>query len=203
MARSPRIPAPRSASLSRYSAVAIALHWLIAALILGNIALAWTFQNTPQGLTWFKLIQLHKSVGITVLALSLLRLGWRLINPPPPEPASLKPWERAASQVVHWGFYGIMIGMPLSGWILVSASLKGLPTVLYGVIPWPHIGAVHALPFEARKVWSHNAATTHGALAWLAYALIVLHVGAALKHWLIDRDGVIGRMAPFLARGAR
>ena len=68
----------------RYSAVAITLHWLIAALILANIGLAWTFKNTPQGLTWFKLIQLHKSVGITVLVLSLARLAWRLFNPPPP-----------------------------------------------------------------------------------------------------------------------
>jgi cytochrome b561 len=189
---------PLARSLTRYSSVAIVLHWLIALLILGNIALAWTFQNTPQGLLWFKLIQLHKSVGITVLLLSVIRLAWRLINPPPPEPNSLKPWERIASQIVHWGFYLIMIAMPLSGWVLVSASLKSLPTVLYGVVPWPHIGAVHALPVDARKMWSSNAANTHGALAWLAYALIVLHVGAAMKHALLDRDSVIGRMIPFL-----
>lgn len=190
-------------ALSRYSAVAITLHWLIALLILGNIVLAWTFQNTPQGLLWFNLIQLHKSVGITVLVLSLARLGWRLLNPPPPEPATLQPWEHIASRVVHWGFYVIMLGMPLSGWVLVSASTKGLPTLLYGKIPWPHIGPVHALPLDARKVWSGNAANTHEVLAWLAYLLIVLHVGAALKHWLIDRDTVIGRMVPFLSRGAR
>ena len=189
--------------ISRYSAVAIAFHWLIAALILANIGLAWTFKNTPQGLTWFKLIQLHKSVGITVLVLSLLRLAWRLFNPPPPHPPTLKPWEHIASQVVHWGFYVIMIAMPLTGWIMVSASARNLPTVLYGLVPWPHIGFIHALAPEARKAWSHWGETGHGLLAWLAYALIALHVGAALKHWLIDRDPVIGRMIPFLARGAR
>lgn len=190
-------------SLSRYSAVAIALHWLIAALILTNIGLAWTFNNTPQGLTWFKLIQLHKSIGITVLLLSLARLAWRLVNPPPPEAASLKPWERIASRVVHWGFYVIMIGLPLSGWVMVSASLRGLPTLLYGAIPWPHIAPIHALPMDARKAWSHWSENAHGLLAWMTYALVVLHVGAAMKHWLIDRDTVIGRMVPFLSRGAQ
>jgi cytochrome b561 len=184
--------------VTRYSAVAIALHWLIAALILTNIGLAWTFQNTPQGLAWFKLIQLHKSVGITVLLLSVARLGWRLVNPPPPEPAGLKPWERIASRTVHWGFYVVMLGLPLSGWVLVSASLKGLPTLLYGALPWPHLGFVHGLPVEARKVWSKDAANVHGLLAWLTYFLVVLHVGAATKHWLLDRDPVIGRMIPFL-----
>lgn len=189
--------------LSRYSTVAITLHWLIAVLILSNIVLAWIFQNTPQGLAWFKLIQLHKSVGITVLLLSVLRLAWRLLNPPPPEPASLKHWERIASQVVHWGFYVIMIGMPLSGWVLVSASLKGLPTMLYGVVPWPHLGFIHAMPVDARKAWSGGAANIHGLLAWMAYGLVFLHVGGAMKHWLIDRDSVIGRMIPFLrARSA-
>lgn len=179
------------------------LHWLIALLILGNIALAWTFKNTPQGLVWFKLIQLHKSIGITVLLLSLARLAWRLANPPPPLPASLKAWEKTASQAVHWGFYLIMIGLPLTGWIMVSASMRSLPTVLYGVVPWPHIGFIHALAPDLRKVWSHWGETGHGLLAWLAYALIVLHIGAALKHAFVDRDPVLGRMVPFLARGAR
>lgn len=188
---------------ARYSAVAIALHWLIAALILTNIALAWTFTRMPQGLAWFQVIQWHKSVGITVLLLSLVRLGWRLANPAPPLPDTLKPWERTAAQAVHWGFYLIMIGLPLTGWVMVSASLRGLPTLLYGVVPWPHIGPIHDLPVPARKAWSHYSETGHGILAWIAYALVVLHVGAACKHLFLDRDGVVGRMIPFLARGAR
>jgi cytochrome b561 len=115
----------------------------------------------------------------------------------------LKPWEILISRLVHWGFYGIMIGMPLTGWAMVSASTRNLPTVLFGVAPWPHIGFIHALPLDARKVWSHWSETGHGVLAWLAYGLIVLHVSAVLKHALLDRDPVLGRMAPFLARGAR
>jgi cytochrome b561 len=190
-------------SISRYSAVAIGLHWLIAVLILTNIVLAWTFLKMPQGLAEFKLIQLHKSVGITVLLLSLVRLGWRLFNPPPPLPPTMKRWEAIASQVVHWGFYVVMIGMPVTGWIMASASTLNLPTLLYGLVPWPHIGFVHALPLAARKVWGHWAGNGHGLLAWTAYGLIVLHVCAVAKHTLIDRDPVFGRMLPFLARGGR
>lgn len=185
-------------SLSRYSAVAIALHWLIALAIIGNIGLAWTFNKLPKGTLFFDLIQLHKSVGITVLVLSVARLAWRVGNPPPPLPDSLKPWEKAASQAVHWGFYLIMIGLPLSGWAMVSASTFNLPTILFKTIPWPHIGYIHDLPMDARKVWSHNSEAVHGLFGKLTYVLILLHVGAALKHQFIDRDAVLSRMIPFL-----
>ncbi len=188
-------------SVTRYSTVAIILHWVIALLILANIALAWTFQNIPKGLTEYNLVQLHKSFGISVLLLSVLRLAWRLFNPPPPEPP-MPGWQRIASQVVHWGFYVIMIGMPLSGWIMVSASPLNLPTLLYKTIPWPHLAFVHDLPMDARKVWGHWGGTVHGLLAWLAYGLIALHVAAALKHQFFDRDNLIARMALFLGRAA-
>ncbi len=177
------------------------LHWLIAALILANIVLAWTFQTMPKGLAEFQLIQLHKSFGITVLLLSVLRLAWRLLNPPPPAPPMPR-WQRIASQVVHWGFYAVMIGMPLSGWVMVSASKLGLPTLLYGAIPWPHLAFVHDLAPDAKKVWDYWAGQTHATLAWIAYGLIVLHVGAALKHQFFDRDNLIYRMAPIFGRPA-
>ncbi len=182
-------------SLSRYSTVAIILHWLIALLILANIGLAWTFQNIPKGLLEFKLIQLHKSFGITVLLLSVLRLAWRLGNPPPPEPAMPR-WQLIASQIVHWGFYVIMIGLPLSGWIMVSASTYNLPTLLYGKIPWPHIAVIHNLPTASRKAVDDAMDLTHQTLAWIAYGLIALHVAGALKHQFFDRDNILYRMAP-------
>jgi cytochrome b561 len=188
-------------SLTRYSTVAILLHWLIAILILANIVLAWTFQNIPRGLLEFNLIQLHKSFGITVLVLSVLRLGWRLINPPPPQPP-MPTWQRWAAAAVHWGFYVFMIGMPLSGWAMVSTSSLNLPTLLYGVIPWPHIAALHHLPLASRKLWGAWMGDTHATLAWLAYGLIALHVAAALKHQFFDRDNLIYRMAPFLSRSS-
>jgi len=185
----------RGAISIRYSTVAIVLHWLIALLILANIGLALTFQNIPKGLLEFKLIQLHKSFGMTVLLLSVLRLAWRLFNPPPPEPAMPK-WQLVVSQIVHWGFYVIMIGMPLSGWIMVSASTYNLPTLLYGAIPWPHIAAVHNLPMASRKAVDDAMGLTHLTLAWIAYGLILLHVAAALKHQFFDRDNLLFRMAP-------
>ena len=86
---------------------------------------------TPQS---FAVTQLHKSIGITILLLSLIRLGWRLTNPPPPEPPTLAPWERMLSQVVHWGFYFVMIAMPLTGWLMVSASKTAIPTVLFWTV---------------------------------------------------------------------
>jgi cytochrome b561 len=186
-------------SLSRYSIIAIVLHWLIALLIFSNIGLAWTFQNIPQGLTEFRLIQLHKSIGITVLLLSLLRLAWRLFNPPPPQPPMPR-WQTLTSGAVHWGFYLIMIGLPLSGWIMVSASPLNIPTLLYGVVPWPHFPAVHALTPGGRKALGGAMGLTHESLAYLAYGLIGLHVAGALKHQLYDRDNLLLRMAPFGGR---
>ncbi len=182
----------------RYAAVAIGLHWLIAALILTNIWLAWGFDDL-KGLALFNQTQLHKSVGITVLILSLGRLGWRLTHRPPPMPAHMARWEKLAAHAAHWGFYVIMIGMPITGWIMVSASTTNIPTVLFKTIPWPHVGFVHALPMGERKGIEDAMAETHELLAWMAYALIVLHVAAALKHQLWNKDGLIWRMAPFAA----
>jgi cytochrome b561 len=181
--------------------VAIVLHWLIALMILANIGLAWTFQNIPKGLLEFQLIQLHKSFGISVLLLSVLRLLWRLFNPPPPEPP-MPAWQKIAAGAVHWAFYIVMIGLPLSGWVMVSASPLGLPTVLFKIVPWPHIAVIHNLPMDARKAVDDASGWSHLILAWVAYTLIVLHVGAALKHQFVDRDNLISRMAPLLGRPA-
>src|ERR1700761_883749 len=156
---------------SRYAMGAILLHWIIALAIVAQISLAWRFKgdHSPTG---FALTQLHKSIGITVLLLSLIRLGWRVDTPPPPEPAGLKPWERGLSQVVHWGFYVIMIGMPLTGWILVSASKTAIPTLLYGVVHWPNIPGVGDLAPAAKESWHKAGEVGHGLLAKLIWALL-------------------------------
>jgi cytochrome b561 len=183
----------------RYTAVAIVLHWLIAVILIGNIILAWQFDDA-KGLAKFQLFQLHKSLGITVLILSLARLGWRLINAPPAPLASMKRWEKLASVAVHLSFYVIMIGLPLSGWLMVSASPKNIPTLLFGVVPLPYIGLVHGLPTDQAKALGHNFGEAHEILAWITYGLIGLHVGAALKHQFMDRDTILSRMIPFLRR---
>jgi cytochrome b561 len=191
-----------AASERRYAAVAIGLHWLIAALIAANILIAWGFEDL-KGLAKFNQMQLHKSVGITVLILSLGRLGWRLTHRPPPLPAHMPRWEKIAAHAVHWGFYVIMIGLPVTGWIIVSASPSNIPTLLYQTIPWPHLEFVHGLPMADRKGIDEAMEETHELLGKLTYALIVLHVAAALKHQFWNKDGLIWRMAPFAALKAK
>lgn len=188
-----------AAAVTRYSTVAIVLHWAIALLLIANIGLAWWFQNIPKSLTTFQLMQLHKSTGILILLLSLARLGWRLIHPVPPYPAGLPAWEKAAASAVQWGFYLVMIGMPLTGWIMVSGSKTNIPTVIYGLVPWPHLPFVHGATGAAKSFW-HTVGETHGLLAKLAYGLILLHVAAALKHQFLDKDVIMARMAPFPRR---
>jgi cytochrome b561/polyisoprenoid-binding protein YceI len=188
-------PASQGVTAKRYSTVAIVLHWLIAAAILLQVVLAWRMvgHNTPEG---FALMQLHKSVGITILALSLARLGWRLAKPAP-HAAGLAAWEARLSGAVHAGFYLVMIGMPLTGWLAVSASPINIPTLLYGHIPFPHLPGVPELPAHL-KAAAHTAGSgSHAALAWLLYGLFGLHVAGALKHQLLAaNEPVLARMAP-------
>jgi cytochrome b561 len=199
-AAAPAAPLAGGSPRSTYSSVAITLHWLIALLILSNIGLAWYF-GTLKGPAEVPPLALHKSIGITVLILAVGRVAWRLVNRPPPLPDTMRRWEKGAAHATHLVFYVLMLAMPLSGWAMVSASplIKVHPTVLYGVVPWP------AMPFPgldsdqlhaARKLFSR----THELLAWVAYASVVLHVAAALKHQIIDRDDVLARMLPLLRR---
>ena len=181
-------------SRSRYTFVAIGFHWIIAALILTNLYFGWRM-GFVKGLAQFNIFQLHKSIGITILLLSLLRLGWRLINPPPPEIIPLKSWEELASAAVHWGFYVIMIVMPLSGWIVVSTSPMNIPTLLYHTVPWPHFPGVHGLQEPAKTSVNHTSDLTHVVLAFGAVGLLALHLGAVVKHQL-DGHPVLGRMLP-------
>jgi cytochrome b561 len=185
----------------RYSAVAIVLHWLIAALILTNIGLAWYFDDLT-GLARVAPTQLHKSIGITVLLLSVLRLGWRLVSRPPPSPAGTAPWERLLAGAVHGLFYVVMLGLPLTGWAMVSASplIHVFPIKLYDVVPWPAIGPLTSLPHDQMKSAHKALALSHGLLGKLTYGLIVLHVGAALMHQFVRRDVIVSRMIPFLRR---
>ena len=183
----------------RYNTVAMLLHWLIAALILTNISVAWYFDEL-KGLAKIPPLQLHKSIGITVLILSVLRLAWRLINPPPKMPDTVKGWERFLAVAVHVLFYVVMIGLPLSGWFMVSASrlIHTYPITLFGLFEWPAIGPLTTLPPAQMRETRETLEEIHELLGKLAYALIVLHVGAALTHQFIRRDAINARMIPFL-----
>jgi cytochrome b561 len=183
----------------RYSTVAVTLHWLIALFILMNWPLGWRMQFV-KGIDQFTFYQLHKSFGITILLLSVLRLAWRLFRPPPPHAPSLKPWERVAATAVHWGFYVVMIGMPLSGWLAVSTAKLNLPTLLYKTVPWPHVPGTQGLDAGAKAAVNGAADATHSVLAWGALVLFLLHVGAVLKHYVVDKEPVLQRMLPRLRR---
>ena len=187
----------RSASTARYSSVAMLLHWMIAALIVLQVVLAGRMEGrTPEA---FAIVQLHKSIGISVLLLSVLRLIWRWLNPPPPEPTSLSVWERRLSHLVHWGLYVVMIGMPITGWLAVSASRLAFPTLLFGVVPWPHIPGLADLAPSAKAMWHEVGEVSHELIIKGAYVLVALHVAGALKHQFSSRDEpVLPRMASWL-----
>jgi cytochrome b561/polyisoprenoid-binding protein YceI len=187
---------PERVGSGRYAPIAILLHWLIAAAIVLQIILALRMTAKPTPET-FAVFQLHKSVGITILLLSLARLGWRLMNPPPPMPATMAGWEKILAKVTHVGFYVVMIGMPLTGWLTVSTSRIVLPTVLYWTIRWPEFPLVGGLAPAARHLWNQIGASAHETLAWLLFGLLALHVAGALKHQLFSKDEpVLARMAP-------
>ena len=189
-----------TSSKDRYSTVAIILHWVIAALILTNIGIAWYF-NTLHGMAKLSPLRWHQSIGLTVLILSFARLVWRLVNPPPKLPDYMAAWERWLAIVTHVGFYVIMIGLPLTGWAMRSASPLHfiLPINIFG-LPWPAIGPIASLPADQMKAAEQTFEAAHQLLGKLAYGLIVLHVAGALKHQLISRDDVVARMVPFLKR---
>ena len=181
---------------TRYTTVAIVLHWLIAAAIIFQIILGWRAGDGPKGPATFAMMQLHKSIGITILLLSLARLGWRWINPAPPAPAGQPRWEQIASKVVHVGFYVIMIGLPLTGWILVSTSKTNLPTILFGAIPWPHLPVLPDLAAGPKHLWHEIGEIGHNVLVKTTYLLLLLHLGAVAKHQILDKDAVFQNMAP-------
>jgi len=167
----------------RYSRVAILLHWLLAFGMVCQLALGFAMPKDESG---FAAYQLHKSIGIAILLLTLVRLGWRLVRRPPP------PVERGLGGVlasaVHWGFYAVLILGPLTGWVLVSSAPVQVPTLLFGTVPWPHLPVPAAVNGASEEV--------HELLGWVAIGLLALHVAGALRHHLILRDGLLERMAP-------
>ena len=182
----------------RYGSVAMVFHWLIAALILVNIGLGLWFAEfmSRQDALLFPVVQIHKSIGLSVLVLSLLRLGWRLINPVPPLPRGMSPVLRLLARLSHFGLYFLMIFIPLTGWLLVSASPLGNPTNYFGLFHWPNLPFFTGMTREALHPLHELFGTSHVVLAWTSIAAVVLHVGAALYHHFLRRDDVLKRMLP-------
>jgi cytochrome b561 len=171
---------------ARYSTTAIALHWLLALMILGSLGVGLYMTSLPFSPTRLKLYNWHKWAGVTILLLSALRLLWRLTHRPPadlPMPA----WQQRAAHGAHMALYALFFAVPLAGWAYSSAA--GFPIVLYGVLPLPDFVAPDRAFAETLKAL-HK---------WLAYglaAVVAVHIAGAFKHQLIDRDGLLLRMLP-------
>jgi cytochrome b561 len=180
---------------SRYTLVAIILHWVMALgiLALAGIGLAMTHLKLDP-LKLFQLYQLHKSIGLTILLAAILRLAWRLINRPPALPAAMTQFARKAAEGSHFLLYFLLIALPLTGWALVSASVLDIPTVLYGIVPWPHLPILSTL--DNKKPVEDALKLVHAYGAWALIALVAAHAGAALHHHFIAKDNVLRRMLP-------
>ncbi|MFT4045131.1 MAG: cytochrome b [Solimonas sp.] len=179
--------APAAQSLS-YSAPARFGHWLVALLIVAAYGVAWTMVGMKLSPAKLKLFNYHKWIGVTVFALAVLRVLWRLHRRPPPLPETMRAWERRTAEITHRLLYLLLFAIPLSGWLMSSA--KGFQTVYLGKLPIPDLLAKNP-PLGAALT------EVHVALTWLLLGLLALHVAAALKHHLIDRDDVLRRMLPF------
>ncbi|MEH3041645.1 MAG: cytochrome b [Sphingomonas paucimobilis] len=167
----------RPIQAGRYSGVAILFHWTIAALVSVNL--------------WIGLIggsmSAHKAIGITVLVLTLGRIGWRLGHAPPPLPPQVSGWERIVAKAAHWLFYLMLIVLPLSGWAMVSGARRN-PLDWFGLFPIPYLPIPPSL--------AHLGHDVHALVGFAMLGLVALHVAAALRHHFLLRDGVLLRMLP-------
>lgn len=180
-----------NAATPHYSAPAVALHWILATLIIGNLAFglyAVSLELSPQKL---RLFSYHKWVGVTVLILAAARLLWRLRHAPPALPDSMKPWEKRVALGAHTLLYVFFFASPLSGWLFSSAT--GFQTVYFGVLPIPDL-------LSRNREWADVLRVAHRWLNYSMAAVIFLHTAIALKHHFVDRDDVLTRMLPSLRR---
>lgn len=174
-------------NLDTWGSVTKALHWLIALAIILLFCVGWFMKGLPNSPDKIKVYALHKSMGLTVLALVVLRIAWRLGEAHPANPPGMPPWQARASTVVHLGLYAIMLGMPLSGWLFNSAA--NFPLRWFGQFKVPALVGADA----GTKAL---AGAIHFYGAWLLALLFVVHVAGALKHHYLERDAVLRRMLP-------
>lgn len=180
-------PPMSSSPPGRYTGVAIALHWLLALMILGSLGVGTYMADLPMSVQRLKLYNWHKWAGVTILALSAIRLLWRLTHRPPPD-VPMPAWQARVAHALHWAMYALFFIVPLTGWAYTSAA--GFPVVWFGVLPLPDF-----VP-SGDKALADAIKPFHGAAAFTLAGLVVLHVAAAIKHQVVDRDGLLARMRP-------
>jgi len=183
-----------------YTHVAVFIHWVTALIIIGLVAVGkfMTGLDETDALR-FTLTQTHKTFGILVLLLSIVRVMWRLSHRAPPHPEQAPAWEKLAASCSHLAFYVLILLLPLSGWAMVSVSTLNIDTLLFNRIEWPHLPLVEWLNLNspaAQKEWEHNFHHTHHLASNILLVLLLVHIAAAMKHHVIDKDDVLSRMKP-------
>ncbi|MDH4233951.1 MAG: cytochrome b [Gallionella sp.] len=174
-----------------YTRTAITLHWIMALLIFTAFPLGVYMHDLPLSPDKLRLYSYHKWIGVSIFLLALLRVLWRATHRPPPLPGAMPAWEKFAAQTVHYLLYALIIAIPLSGWLMSSA--KGVQTVWFGVLPLPDL-------VSKDKELGDSLQQVHESLNFLMLALVLAHIGGALKHQFIERDDILARMLPFLRR---
>src|SRR3984893_826820 len=180
------MPTDASAT-TRYTPVAQAFHWIIAALVVTQFTLAWMAYDLPLGLHKLALLARHKSFGMTILMLAILRLLWRLMNRPPALPDHMSTLERKLARATHIAFYVLLFAMPMTGWLMSSA--KNYSVSWFGLFTWPNLIGKNEAAFDFLR-------STHDTLAAILLTIAILHILAALKHHFWNRDDVLLRMLP-------
>lgn len=163
----------------RYSLGAIILHWLVAVLIVANVAIVLLAEDMPRerAMGW---MAIHKANGITVLLLALVRIGWRLTHPWPPLPDTIPAWQARLARLTHHLFYFLIVAVPLAGYIFVSAASGGKPIDMYGLFDFP------GLPLARDRAGADIGHEVHEILAFATVGLVVLHIAGGLKHAFAD-----------------
>ncbi|HEX5952425.1 MAG TPA: cytochrome b [Rhodanobacteraceae bacterium] len=170
-----------------WGALVRAFHWLVAALIVAQGVIGLSMVQMDLTPAKVRVFALHKSIGMTILALVLLRIAWRLTERRPADPPAMPHWQRQAAHALHLALYVLILALPLSGWWFNSAA--NAPLVWFGWLDLP------SLTGGLDPVWKPRALLLHQTLFWVLAALLVGHVGAALWHHFGQRDDVLRRMA--------
>jgi cytochrome b561 len=188
-----------SDAAQRYNAVAIILHWVMAAafLLMLTSGLSMIYLEMEMSLK-YNLYQWHKSLGVLLLVAFVLRIGWRLVNKPPALPDFMPRLEALAAKAGHIALYVCMIAVPLSGWVMVSSSPLDIPTIVFGWFEWPHIPKI-----AGNEIINDAAKNAHWLLAWFFGLCIAGHIAAVIKHAVIDKHNLLPRMWFSGARGEK
>jgi len=176
-------------SQDHYGSVSKLFHWLTVLILIGMFTIGFFGGSVQDAATRSSLYQGHKATGLLVIMITLLRLGWKLINPRPRLPDNIPAWQRKSANAAHFLLYGFLLAMPFSGWIMATAAGK-YPN-FYGLFVAPLPG------IEQSKALAKTFSQVHGIIAWCFLAVIALHLLAALKHHFINRDTVLRNMLPF------